>query len=521
MNKNIINFVLSVSIFATVISLPTPLLALTLDDINMLLNTEIINPTQASILMKNSYMFGGVTATGIITDTTTNSSTNNVSGGNCLNLSNIDLERSNRDNSLNNNSVSIVQNFLYKNGYLEVSPTGYFGSLTVAAVKAFQAANEIRTTGNVGPMTRAKIISMSCGGTSNVTTLTNTNYSDPNNPPVPGKADSLAPVITLAAEPANVLAGATSTLFWGANNAVGQCTMTYTDVSGKNYSSVLDYAGSSQIGPINSTSTYTFTCYNKYGIPGIKKLVVGIQEPVVVKEEVYAKFPHIDSVNPASGNRGTLVTLNGHSFLEKNEIIFDGLKLDPKYIVSQGSTSISFIIPEFRLCSAEYCPPPTVDTQVDTGGRKVIQLYNANGFGNDAYFTIPNNIVVISGVSIIPSYFAKFELSSITPTSGNRGDTITISGSGFSSDSVVMFGGFKVPNYLVTTRKFDSISFIVPPFQLGCTDPDYEVCPKVPIAGNGTVIETGGDKSVFVMNMSSKATTSSATFNLPLKQITY
>jgi len=45
---------------------------------------------------------------------------------------------------------------------LGVSPTGYFGDLTLAALKEFQQANNIRVTGEVGPETREVLNSKYC-----------------------------------------------------------------------------------------------------------------------------------------------------------------------------------------------------------------------------------------------------------------------------------------------------------------------------------------------------------------------
>ena len=53
--------------------------------------------------------------------------------------------------------VTVLQRFLVDGGYLSVTPTGYFGPLTRAAVMRFQAANGIDQIGSVGPMTRAAI----------------------------------------------------------------------------------------------------------------------------------------------------------------------------------------------------------------------------------------------------------------------------------------------------------------------------------------------------------------------------
>lgn len=53
--------------------------------------------------------------------------------------------------------VTILQQYLHNHGYLSINPTGYFGTATVNAVKAFQKAHNISQTGTVGPLTRAAI----------------------------------------------------------------------------------------------------------------------------------------------------------------------------------------------------------------------------------------------------------------------------------------------------------------------------------------------------------------------------
>jgi hypothetical protein len=80
--------------------------------------------------------------------------------------------------------VTALQTLLNSKGYLSVSPTGYFGSLTQAAVSKWQAANGIApTTGYFGPKSRALVNSMSVsttttnnnnGSGSTVTTVTTT-----------------------------------------------------------------------------------------------------------------------------------------------------------------------------------------------------------------------------------------------------------------------------------------------------------------------------------------------------------
>ncbi len=71
-----------------------------------------------------------------------------------------------RDRDANKNGeVSTLQDFLQIKGYLNSEPTGYFGILTLKAVKDFQRDNNINPTGYVGTITRAKIKVLTCDGT--------------------------------------------------------------------------------------------------------------------------------------------------------------------------------------------------------------------------------------------------------------------------------------------------------------------------------------------------------------------
>jgi len=79
----------------------------------------------------------------------------------CLDISN-NLTYRSRDVSTGGD-VSALQDFLQAKGYLNSEPTGFFGVLTLQAVKSFQQANGISPTGFVGPITRAKIKSLTCG----------------------------------------------------------------------------------------------------------------------------------------------------------------------------------------------------------------------------------------------------------------------------------------------------------------------------------------------------------------------
>jgi hypothetical protein len=80
----------------------------------------------------------------------------------CVNLVN-NLRYKDRDVN-KNGEVSTLQDFLQTKNYLNNEPTGYFGILTVKAVKDFQKSNGINPTGYVGPITREKIKTLTCDG---------------------------------------------------------------------------------------------------------------------------------------------------------------------------------------------------------------------------------------------------------------------------------------------------------------------------------------------------------------------
>ncbi len=78
----------------------------------------------------------------------------------CVSISNNLRYRASDANT--NGDVSVLQDFLQTNGYLQSNPVGFFGLMTIAAVKKFQKANDISPTGYVGPITREKIKTESC-----------------------------------------------------------------------------------------------------------------------------------------------------------------------------------------------------------------------------------------------------------------------------------------------------------------------------------------------------------------------
>lgn len=81
----------------------------------------------------------------------------------CINLQTPVLRFRSNDVSTNG-EVSLLQDFLIDKGYLTGSPTGFYGRLTVNAVKSYQREIGVSPTGNVGPLTKSFIQRETCDG---------------------------------------------------------------------------------------------------------------------------------------------------------------------------------------------------------------------------------------------------------------------------------------------------------------------------------------------------------------------
>lgn len=74
-----------------------------------------------------------------------------------------DMRKGSKDSNTNN-EVSKLQEALVQLGYLSADPTGYFGTVTYNAVKNFQSAKGLLSSGFVGSYTRNALQSATCNG---------------------------------------------------------------------------------------------------------------------------------------------------------------------------------------------------------------------------------------------------------------------------------------------------------------------------------------------------------------------
>ena len=110
------------------------------------------------------------------------SSSSAITGPTCFPFP-VDIRYGSYDSSTQN-GVTSLQNFLAQQGYFNSAyiGSGHYGPLTLQAVMKFQAANALPSTGFVGPLTRAEIISH-CGNPNPISGVTMNSLS-PSQAPV-------------------------------------------------------------------------------------------------------------------------------------------------------------------------------------------------------------------------------------------------------------------------------------------------------------------------------------------------
>jgi stage II sporulation protein D len=67
------------------------------------------------------------------------------------------------------NAVTALQELLANLGFLQTTPTGYYGNLTFQAVKEFQSAHQLEPVGSIGPQTRAALNAIENGSATSST----------------------------------------------------------------------------------------------------------------------------------------------------------------------------------------------------------------------------------------------------------------------------------------------------------------------------------------------------------------
>ena len=347
--------------------------------------------------------------------------------------------------------VLTLQNFLNNGGYMSYAPTGYYGSITSAAVMRFQSAYGISTTGYVGPLTRAQISLVSCNGTPTGNNITIYNVS-----PV---AAPIGSVVTLTGfgftqynNTVNIAGGQIGGLSSSGGIAIA-CTTSPSCVPGIHQS--LSFTIPSYIGPYCASgyqcamypsrqlvpSTYPLTVTNANGTSNTVNLIVTGGTTGTVS---------ISNLSPNSASVGTMVTITGTGLTGDNTIYFANGAIQhvaanqPVYyasgIVCNGypnctvpQQTMNFTIPS---SVAPYCAPGMMCAQymqLITPGTYPLYVVNANGTSNTMYLTVTAastsstlSVNGVTGPNSLPIYTAgTWTVNAVSTLTGNLHYSVT------------------------------------------------------------------------------------------------
>lgn len=162
------------------------------------------------------------------------------------------------------------------------------------------------------------------------------------------------------------------------------------------------------------------------------------------------------TITPSSAPVGATVTVTGRGFTANNVVHFAGGAIgnipssggiaiacttDPSCVPGIRQT-LTFTIPSYI---GPYCAPgapcPMYATRIIVPGTYPVYVTNENGTSNSVDLTITGGTIPPSGVSI----------SSVTPTSGPVGTSVTIVGTGFTNDNTVYLANGAIQHIPSTT----------------------------------------------------------------------
>ncbi len=149
-----------------------------------------------------------------------------------------------------------------------------------------------------------------------------------------------------------------------------------------------------------------------------------IQMPVTA-----ATIPTITSISPTSGPMGTVIIINGSGFLNNDVVNFNGMANQESNIANIQGTMLH----------------TTIGNSITAGTYNVTVTSPSGQTSNAGTFTV-------TGVPII---------SSISPTTGTVGTTVTVSGSGFApKGNVVVLNGLEV--VVANSSDGNTLTFTIP-----------------------------------------------------------
>ncbi len=359
--------------------------------------------------------------------------------------------------------VTKLQAFLFPK-YLKVESTGRLLGLTRAASVEFQKQYGISPAyGYVGPLTRAKIKELTCGGTSEKLSI-----------------ESVFPTVakvgqTVSLNGPGLNSGGDYILFDGYRIETDK-------TKGLNYlgfvvpehltNTINCIKAPCPLGLVKMVvpGVYTVQVVNNLGSTNVIKLEITDKDVISPSNQV-----KISSVQPQSAKVKQVVTIFGYNlFRPETRILFNGMSIPgkPVYTRQVGSfdSALEFVVPEFLSytinCITTPCPQPPVK-QVLPG---TYELAVDNKLGRDAVkFEVLGDVV--SG---------KPYLSSLSPIQGVVGAEVYIFGEKLNTGSEkIYFAGSIVESTTLATDRKGMLRFKVPGYITPCGYEEGVACRMV------------------------------------------
>lgn len=277
-------------------------------------------------------------------------------------------------------TVLSLQQFLYEKGYLKVTPNGYFGLGTLAAVKQYQKSLGVEQVGSVGPFTRAAIKRETCVGQTSTTSTPKQAPSSVTSTPVTSIAQ-VTPVTPAALRNATRRADLEKLL---------QALYTY-------------YVESRGVFPTNTKSEDIFTelCVRPKPAPVVGTttevaVLVTPVSPCADYVDITHLIPSYLHVIPRDPQLATSSMLTGYTLnrSENNDITLSSLKAEDRAIVKVTCNFTGYCRNIKHISSVIYKQPTLASTSVnlllrDSFPKKQFTIYGTN-------FTATNTVTLLS-----------------------------------------------------------------------------------------------------------------------------
>lgn len=302
-----------------------------------------------------------------------------------------------------NGEVSKLQQFLSKDSavYPERLVTGYFGSLTEAAVKRWQTKNGIQPVGSAGPVTREAIkqataitapaitptVTMAPASTSASTTATSTTAtSTAATSTVATSTPAISTLGNIILSPSSGQVAEAVTItgsgFTATGNDVYLGAGIIQNLSSFNGGTMITFqipseAGTTKIFP----GTYNVYVSNSNGQTATSTLVVGSG----------ASYPSITSISSNVAKVGETITLNGNGFtVPGNDVHFGVGGRNITTLAKYRGTILTFQVPpSINNCDfATGLPPCTDKSYLVVPGDYALYIVNQNGKTNSVTLTV-------------------------------------------------------------------------------------------------------------------------------------